>query len=168
MSVALLLVLIVIVSVYWFITQIRPEQQKSTLIRQGLSEGLLTHLNEQRHARGLPVLELDEDLADVAENKAVHQIMTGRSDEGWEYPDEYRGMFGRSLLMEALLAGPSETISDRLLRQRDAFDGEWVRCGIGCAGGQSGQVIVALILCREAWEPVPEVVKARGWAERFV
>lgn len=162
MSVVLLLLLVVVVSVYWFMTQVRPEHRKSALVRSGLSEGLLAHLNEQRHARGLPILELDDDLAIVAENKAVHQVMTGQSDDGWEYPEEYRGMFGRSLLMEALLAGPAETMADRLARQRDAFDGEWVRCGIGCAGGRSGQVVVAVILCREAWEPVPEVAQARG------
>ncbi len=163
MSVALLLVLIVVVSVYWFITQVRPEHRKSALVRSGLSDGLLAHLNERRHARGLPILELDDDLAIVAENKAVHQIMTGQSNEGWDYPEEYRGMFGRSLLMEALLTGSAETMADRLVRQRDVFDGEWVRCGIGCAGGRSGQVVVAVILCREAWEPVPEVAQARGF-----
>lgn len=168
MSVALLMLLIVVISVYWFVTQVRPEQQKSTLIRHGLGEGLLADLNERRHQRGLPILELDEDLAVVAEDKAVHQVMTGRSDEGWEYPDEYRGMFGRSLLMEALLAGPADTMGDRIARQPDVFDGEWIRCGIGCAGGQSGQVVVALILCREAWEPVPDVARARSLIDRLV
>lgn len=165
MSVVLLLLLIVVVCVYWFITQVRPEHHKSALVRNGLSEGLLADLNERRHLRGLPILELDDDLAIVAENKAVHQVMSGQSDAGWEYPEEYRGMFGRSLLMEALLTGAAETMADRLARQRDAFDGEWVRCGLGCAGGRSGQVVVALILCREAWELVPEVAQARGFAE---
>lgn len=168
MSLALLLLLIVVISIYWFVTQIRPEQQKSTLIRHGLGEGLLADLNERRHTRGLPILEVDEDLTVVAESKAVHQIMTGRSDEGWEYPEEYQGMFGRSLLMEALLAGSADTMADRLARQRDVFDGEWVRCGIGCAGGQSGQVVVAVILCREAWEPMTEGSQARSLVDRLV
>jgi hypothetical protein len=165
MSLALLLVLFVAVSIYWFLTQIRPERQRFSMVRRGLGEGLLVGLNERRHARGLPVLELDEELCAVAENKAVHQVMTGRSEEGWEYPAGYRRMFGRSLLLEALVAGQPETMTERLARQRDLLDGEWVRCGVGCAGDAAGQVVVAVILCREAWEPVAEVARGRAWVE---
>ena len=35
----------------------------------------------------------------VAENKASHQILTGETEEGWDYPAEYRHMFGQSLLL---------------------------------------------------------------------
>ncbi len=165
MSLAPFLALFVIVSLYWFITQVRPERKKSNLVRRGLGEGLLANLNERRHRHGLPLLELDDDLCAVAENKAVHQVMTGRSEEGWEYPDQYRKMFGRSLLLETLLTGTSDALPDKLARQRDLLDGEWVRCGVGCAGGGSSQAVVAVILCREPWEPAAEVAHSRAWVE---
>jgi len=113
---------------------------------------------------------MEEGLMLVAESKATHQVLTGRDDEGWEYPDDYHGMFGRSLLMETLLKGPSTTMPDRLLRMRDLFDGEWIRCGIGVAGSASGQVVVALILCREPWEPAVEEARAanRSLLQRLV
>jgi hypothetical protein len=77
-------------------------------------------------------------------------------------------MFGKSLLMEVLLEGHATAMPERLARQRDLFDGEWIRCGIGVAGGQSGTVAVALVLCREAWEPLPATAANRSIAERFV
>ena len=59
--------------------------------------------------------------------------------------------------MEALLTGPLQKIIDRLPRQRDLSDADWVSCGIGVAGGQhDDKFVVALILCREAWDAVPE------------
>jgi hypothetical protein len=156
MSVTLLFLLLFAVLVYWLMTQILPERRKNSLLRPGLGEGLVESLNERRHELGLPLLEMDEDLMVVAENKAVHQIMTGRADEGWEYPEGYDALFGQSLIMEALFSGPVATMVDRMARSRDVLDGEWIRCGIGVAGGQSGQMVVALILCREAWEPQPD------------
>jgi hypothetical protein len=70
--------------------------------------------------------------------------------------------------MEMLLEGHSTAMPERLARQRDLFDGEWIRCGIGVAGGQTSRVAVALVLCREAWEPVPANAATRSIAERLV
>ncbi|MGI8824320.1 MAG: hypothetical protein ACR2JC_01505 [Chloroflexota bacterium] len=166
MSVLLPVVLFAIVGIYWFMTQILPERRQSALLRPGFGHGLLTDLNDRRHEAGLPLLEMDEDLMQVAEGKAVHQIMTGESDNGWEYPEHYRALFGRGLLMEIVLSGPAEVIGRRLGRQRDVFDGEWVSCGIGVAGGQSRQVVLAMVVCRDAWEPAVEVAQNRGWVAR--
>jgi hypothetical protein len=141
---------------YWTVTQILPERRQKSLVRQGLADGYLHYVNQSRRQKDLPLLEMDEDLVAVAERKAAHQLTTGRSEEGWDYPRAYADMFGRSLLMEMLLDGPTATMAQRLLRQRDLFDGEWVRCGIGVASGQTGKVVVALVLCRDAWEPVWE------------
>ncbi|GAC1444249.1 MAG: hypothetical protein NVSMB52_03390 [Chloroflexota bacterium] len=168
MSILVLFLLLVGVSVYWFLTQIRPEQHQLSLLRPDVADGLIESVNNKRHELGLPILELDEDLMVVAENKAIHQLMTGKSDEGWDYPAEYAGMFGHSLLMEALVTGPADKMSHRLERERDLFDGEWIRCGLGCAGGRSGQVVVTLVLCREAWEPMPEVAAHRSLVERLM
>jgi hypothetical protein len=168
MSFILLFGLLLAVSVYWCVTQIMPEHRKSSLLRPGLAEGLVTSLNQKRHALGLPMLELDDDLMDVAEGKASHQLLTGRSDEGWEYPDEYADLFGRSLIMETLLTGPSTLMADRLLKQRDVLDGEWIRCGIGVAGGTSANVVVALVLCREPWDMAPQPAPRRSFLERLV
>jgi hypothetical protein len=159
MSVTLLFLLLFAVLVYWLFTQILPERRKGSLLRPSLAEGILGSLNERRHREGLPLLEVDDELMLVAEDKAVHQVMTGLDDEGWVYPAEYEEMFGRSLLMEALFAGPMASMVDRITRQRDVLDGEWVRCGIGVAEAERGQVVVALILCREAWEPVVESLR---------
>lgn len=156
MTLAVVFLLILIAAVYWLLTQILPERRLTQLVRPGLGNGLLETLNEKRHEKGLPLLEIDPELTMVAERKAAHQILTGLDEEGWEYPSEYKPMFGRSLLMEALIAGPAEVMSERLGRQREVFDEEWVRCGIGVAGGASQQIVVALILCREAWEPAAE------------
>lgn len=168
MSLAALFVLLFIIAVYWFLTQVLPERRRVSLLRPGLAEGLLERINERRHERGLPRLEMEEGLMVVAENKATHQILTGLDDEGWEYPSEYAEMFGQSLLMEALVAGPPSAMADRLLRQKDMFDGEWIRCGIGVAGGTSSQVVVALILCREPWNPGAEPARHRSLLERLV
>jgi hypothetical protein len=148
--------------IYWFVTQILPERRRVSLIRPGVGAGLLGALNERRHRRGLPILEIDDELAAVAENKAVHQLMTDIENQGWDYPADYQDLFGRSLLLEMLLSGPMNTMAERLARQREAFDSEWVRCGIGVAGGQSGQVVVAVILCREAWETIAEEPAVRS------
>ncbi|HEX8919204.1 MAG TPA: hypothetical protein VF898_11930, partial [Chloroflexota bacterium] len=61
MSVTVIFVLLFAVLVYWLYTQILPEQQKSSLLRPNLGEGLVSHLNERRRERGLPLLEMDED-----------------------------------------------------------------------------------------------------------
>lgn len=164
MSVTLLFLLLFAVLAYWLWTQILPERQKDSLLRPGLGDGLLEHLNERRHAQGMPMLEMEDDLMDVAERKAIHQVMTGIDHEGWEYPEEYVGLLGKSLFMEAVFMGSMPAMTARLLHQRDFVDGEWIRCGIGVAGGKSGQVAVALVLCREAWEPVPEVAQYRSFA----
>ena len=153
MSLALICVLLVAVGVYWFMTQILPERQQESLLRPWLASGLLDRVNERRHQLGLAMLEIDEDLAEVAERKAVHQAVTGADDEGWEYPPSFGQLLGRSLLMEMLLSGRAETIGERLARQRDLFDDEWLCCGIGVAHAESGEVHVAIVLCREAWQP---------------
>jgi hypothetical protein len=168
MSLAILFVLLFVIAIYWFMTQVLPERQRVSLLRPALADGLLERINERRHDDGLPLLEMEEGLMVVAENKAAHQVLTGKDDEGWDYPGEYAEMFGRSLLMEALVAGPAAAMADRLLRQRDVFDGEWIRCGIGVAGGGSSQVVVALILCREPWEPMAEMTRARSLLHRLV
>jgi hypothetical protein len=157
-----------VIAVYWFMTQILPERQRLSLLRPALADGLLEKINDKRHALGLPLLEMEEGLMVVAENKATHQIMTGRDDEGWDYPSDYADMFGQSLLMEALMTGPSVAMAERLMRQRDVFEGDWIRCGIGVAGGASNQIVVALILCREPWEPMAEMAKRRSVLERLV
>jgi len=156
MSFYVLVFLLLVIGAYWVMTQVMPERKKVSLLRPGLGDGLLSQINELRHERGLPILEADPELVSVAERKATHQIMTGQSDDGWEYPREYEAMFGRSLLMEALVMGPAVTIGERLGRQRELFDGEWIRAGIGVAGGQSNQLVVAIVMCREAWEPMTE------------
>ncbi|HEX6510016.1 MAG TPA: hypothetical protein VF221_20500 [Chloroflexota bacterium] len=168
MTFILIFALLLAVSVYWCVTQIMPERRKNSLLRPGLAEALVASLNEKRHKLGLPLLEMDEDLMLVAENKASHQLLTGRSEEGWEYPSEYESMFGRSLLMETLISGKATTMGERLASQRDVLDGEWIRCGIGVAGGTSANVVVAVILCREPWEPMAEVARHRSLLERFV
>jgi hypothetical protein len=159
MPLSLLFLLLFAIGVYWFVTQIMPERRRVSLVRSGLGDGLLAALNERRHQRGMALLELDDELCAVAENKAVHQIMTGLDDEGWEYPADFADLFGRSLFMELLLCGQFAAMAERLVRQRDAYDSEWVRCGIGVAGGKSGQVAVAVILSREAWEPAVETTR---------
>lgn len=167
MSLALLCILLCAIAVYWVMTQILPERRRVSLLRPGLADGLLEHINERRHADGLPILEPDDDLMMVAENKATHQLLTGQSDEGWDYPPQYAAMFGRSLLMEALIIGPATAMSERLARQSELFDGEWISCGLGVAGGTSGQIVVAIVVCREAWEAMPEA-SHRSLAERLV
>lgn len=167
MSFYVLFLLLIAVAAYWFKTQILPERRRDSLLRPSLADGLAENLNERLHQRGLPILEMDEDLMQVAEGKATHQFMTGIDEDGWEYPAAYAGMFGRSLLLEILLTGPAATMAERLARQGDLFDGEWITCGIGVAGGQSGQVVVALVLCREAWEPAVETMRQRSFLERL-
>jgi hypothetical protein len=156
MSLPLLILLLTVVAVYWTKTQVLPERHRLSLLRPNIAEGLLMHLNDRRHERGLPILEIDDDLMLVAENKATHQSLTGLEDDGWDYPRAYAGMLGRSLLMEVLLIGRATVIGDRLACQEEVLDGEWIRCGIGVAAGQPGELIVALVLCREAWEPAVE------------
>jgi len=160
MSFTLIFFLLLVISVYWIWTQVVPERQKEMRLRPTLALGVLEKLNQQRREMGLPLLEVDETLTTVAENKAAHQLATGISDEGWDYPSAYQGMFGQSLLMEALVEAPSTAVAERLMHQRDIFDGEWIRCGLGIAGDRD-QVVAALVLCRQAWEPVAET--APSW-----
>ncbi len=167
MSFYLLAAVCCVIGVYWFMTQIMPERRRVNLLRPSLADGFLAQLNEQRHAKGLPILELDEDLLVVAENKATHQFLTGVNEDGWEYPSQFAPMFGHSLLMETLLTGPATVMPEKLSRQRELFDGQWIRCGIGVAGGQSDQVVVAMVVCREAWEPATQAVGHRSLASRL-
>ena len=167
MSLMLLFLALVVLSTYWIMTQIVPERRRDALLRPGLADGLLDAVNDKRHALGLPLLEMDEELMAVAENKATHQFLTGIETEGWNYPSSFNGLFGRSLLIEVLLTGSAATMGERLARQRDIFDGEWITCGIGVAGGQSGQVVVALVLCREAWEVAGAVSRQPSLLERL-
>jgi hypothetical protein len=154
MTLPVILVLLFAVGVYWFMTQVLPEQRKQSLLRLGLADGILERLNAAREEMGLVPLDMDDDLMAVAENKATHQLLTGQDDEGWDYPSRFDGMFGQSLLMEALLAGPAIAMAERICRERDLLDAEWGRCGIGVAGAQSSsQVVVAIVVCREAWDP---------------
>jgi hypothetical protein len=148
-------------------TQILPERRRVQLLRPSLADGLLEALNDQRHARGVPLLELDEDLLQVAETKASHQFLTGIDEEGWDYPSSMAGMFGRSLLMEVLISGPAPRMAEKLAKQTDVLDGEWISCGIGVAGGRSDQVVVAMVLCREAWDTVPAEPRRRSLLERL-
>jgi hypothetical protein len=154
----LLFILLIALGIYWFVTQILPERQRAALLRPAVAMGLLGTLNERRHAQGQAILELDEELALVAERKVLHQLTTGDTQGGWEYPSHYAGMLGLSLLMEALITGPAETMATRLSRQPEIFDDEWVRCGIAAAAAEGGRIVVALVLCREAWEPATEEV----------
>lgn len=164
MSLTLLFILLFAIVLYWAITQVLPERRRTSLLRPGLADGILDAMNEKRQQRELPLLEWDDELAAVAENKATHQLLTGRDEEGWDYPPSHQDLLGRSLLMEALFSGPLEGIIERIARQRDIYDPEWVACGIGVAGGQSEQIVVALILCRDAWEPAPEPSRHARWA----
>lgn len=168
MPFSVLFVLLAALAIYWFMTQILPERRRASLLRPSLRDGLLMTLNEHRQTRRLPLLELDDELARVAENKAVHQVLTGESEEGWDYSPDYEAMLGQSLLMEALFVGPAASLADRLIRQRDILDPEWVCCGMGAAMGHDGQTVVALILCREAWEPVAEAPRQRSLLERLM
>lgn len=167
MSLIVLFLALVALFIYWAMTQILPERRRDSLLRPALADGLLDTLNDKRHAMGLSLLEMDDDLMVVAENKATHQFLTGVETEGWDYPSSFNGLFGRSLLIEVLLTGPAAVMGERLARQRDIFDGEWVTCGIGVAGGQSGQVVVAIVLCREAWEMAGAVTPERSLLERL-
>lgn len=167
MSLALLFLALVVLSTYWTMTQILPERRRVSLLRPSLADGLLDTLNEKRHALGLCLLDMDEDLMVVAENKATHQFLTGIETEGWDYPSAFSGLFGRSLLIEMLLTGPAAVMGERLARQQDVFDGEWITCGIGVAGGQSGQIVVALVLCRKAWATATEASPQPTLLERL-
>jgi hypothetical protein len=156
MSVTILFILIFAVVLYWAVTQVLPERKRTALLRPGLADGILSVINERRLKRELPLLDWDEGLIEVAENKAAHQVMTGNEAEGWEYPAEYQGMLGHSLLVEALYQGPFDTVLEQVRRTRDVSDADWVTCGIGVAGKSNGDVVAAVILCREAWEPATE------------
>lgn len=157
MPLSLLFVLLFGVVLYWAVTQVMPERKRASMLRPGLADGVLSALNDLRVRRDLPMLDWDDELAAVAENKATHQLLTGRDEEGWDYPPGYQDLLGKSLLMEALFTGPLQKIIDQLPRQRDLAGADWVSCGIGVAGGQyDDKVVVALIVCREAWEPVTQ------------
>jgi hypothetical protein len=168
MSLALIFIFLIAIAIYWVMTQILPERHRTSLIRPTIGQALLASVNESRHRRGLPLLEMDEELMAVAENKAAHQVMTGLDEEGWEYPPAYAELFGQSLLMESLLQGPLDGMADKIARQRFVLDEDWISCGIGVAGGQSGQVVVAMILCREAWEPYGGVEEQLTLAQRIL
>lgn len=167
MSLSLLFVLFFGLVLYWAVTQVLPERRKASLLRPALADGILSALNEARAKAELPDLEWDDGLAAVAENKATHQLLTGRDDEGWDYPPSYSDLLGQSLLMEALFMGPLQGVIERMTRQRDIRDPDWGAVGIGVASVESSeQVVVALIFCREAWEPVAES-KMRGLAREL-
>ena len=164
MPLSLLFVLLFGIVLYWAVTQVLPERKKASLLRPALADGVLSALNEQRIQKGHLMLEWDDELAAVAENKATHQLLTGRDEEGWDYPPAYSDMLGRSLLLEALFTGPLQKVIDQIGRQRDLSGADWVSCGIGVAGGQyDDRFVVALIVCREAWEAASE--SRRGLAE---
>jgi hypothetical protein len=167
MSLPLLFLLLIGIGVYWTMTQILPERRRGQLLRSSLAEGLLEAINTKRHEDGLPLLELDEDLLHVAESKATHQFLTGIDEEGWEYPSSYAGMLGRSLLLEVLLIGPAHRMGEKLSRQAELMEGDWITCGIGVAGGRSEQIVVAMVLCREAWEPMTAMPERRSLLERL-
>jgi hypothetical protein len=157
MSLSLLFILLFGIVLYWAVTQVLPERRKASLLRPALADGILTALNDARVRAELPLLEWDDGLAAVAENKATHQLLTGRDEEGWDYPPSYGDLLGQSLLMEALFVGPLQHVIERVVRQRDIQGPDWVACGIGVASVESSdQVVVALIFCREAWEPSAE------------
>jgi hypothetical protein len=158
MSFSLLFILIFAVVLYWAVTQVLPERKRTSLLRPGLADGILSVVNEKRLKRDLHLLDWDEGLIEVAENKAAHQVMTENEAEGWDYPPEYEGMLGRSLLVEALYQGPFDIVLDQVKRTRDMCDADWLSCGIGVAGKPNGDVVVAVILCREAWEVATESV----------
>jgi hypothetical protein len=166
MSLSLLFVLLFGIILYWAITQVLPERRKASLLRPALADGVLSALNDARAKAELPLLEWDDGLAAVAENKATHQLLTGRDEEGWDYPPSYADLLGQSLIMEALFCGPLQGVIDRMLRQRDIQGPDWIACGIGVASVESSeQVVVALIFCREAWEAAAETAH-RGLGER--
>lgn len=167
MTLVLLFLGLIVISVYWFMTQIRPEQQRTSLLRPGYADGLLEKINAERHSRGLSLLELDEGLLGVAENKATHQLLTGVDDEGWDYPREYAHMMGKSLFLEALFTATPHTMGDRLARQTELFENDWICCGIGVAGGNSGKIVCAVVLCRETWDP-STATAGRSFMERLV
>ena len=168
MSLTLLFILIFAVVLYWAVTQVLPERKRTSLLRPGLADGILSVVNERRVRRGTAMLQWDDGLAEVAENKATHQVMTGKDGEGWEYPSEYEGLLGRSLLIEALYQGPFDIVLDQVKKTRDMAESDWVSCGIGVAGKPNGDVAVALILCREAWEASPEAVPGSALAREAV
>jgi hypothetical protein len=159
MSFTILFLLFIVVSVYWLMTQILPERRRNALVRPTLGLGVLDNVNSRRHQEGLALLEVDEALMSVAKNKAAHQVESGRDEDGWEYPPNYADMIGQSLLMEILLKGPVGSVTDRICRQRDLFEDEWVSCGIGVAGTPSGDVVVAMVLSREVWEPATDAIQ---------
>lgn len=162
MSLSLLFIVIFGIMLYWAVTQVLPERRRNSLLRPGLADGVLGAINVRRQEWDLPLLEWDDDLAAVAENKATHQLLTGRDDEGWDYPVSHADLLGRSLLMETLFTGPLDQVIERMARQRDMRDVEWVSCGIGVAGSHAGEMVVAMILCREAWEPATESAPVSG------
>lgn len=165
MSLSLLFVLLFGIVLYWAITQVLPERRKASLLRPALADGVLSALNEARVKAELPPLEWDDGLAAVAENKATHQLLTGRDEEGWDYPPSYAELLGQSLIMEALFTGPLQQVIHRAVRQRDIQAPDWLACGIGVASVESSeQVVVALIFCREAWETAAETNR-RGLTE---
>jgi hypothetical protein len=165
MSLSLLFVLLFGIVLYWAITQVLPERRKASLLRPALADGVLSALNDARVKAELPLLEWDDGLAAVAENKATHQLLTGRDEEGWDYPPSYAELLGQSLIMEALFTGPLQQVIDRAVRQRDIQAPDWLACGIGVASVESSeQVVVALIFCREAWETAAETNR-RGLTE---
>jgi hypothetical protein len=165
MSLSLLFILLFAIVLYWAVTQVLPERKRNSMLRPGLSDAVLGAINAKRQEQDLPLLEWDDELAAVAENKATHQLLTGRDEEGWDYPPSFADLLGRSLLMEALFKGPLDQVVEGIARQRELRDPDWVCCGVGVAGTQSlpghtADVVVTLILCREAWEPAPEAARS--------
>lgn len=165
MPLSLLFILLFAIVLYWAVTQVLPERKRNSMLRPALSDAVLGAINARREEWDLPQLEWDDELAAVAENKATHQLLTGRDEEGWDYPPSFADLMGQNLFMEALFKGSLDTVINRIARQRELRDGEWIACGIGVAGtqtlpGGTTEVVVALILCREQWEAAPEATRS--------
>ncbi|PZS10492.1 MAG: hypothetical protein DLM70_00480, partial [Chloroflexi bacterium] len=81
MSFFLIFAVVLVIGLYWVMTQVRRSgKREAALLRPGVAEGLMEGMNLRRREHGLPILEWEENLTVVAENKAVHQLLTGRDE----------------------------------------------------------------------------------------